>query len=739
MTATGFSPVDQPIYRICSRAIAGAGALVPAAQRQDWRTEWESELWHRVHLLGRVDQLTLAAQLDLLLRCFGSFRHAAWLGGRGLLGHDSLRVVGAAARELQATPAASSAIIVALALALGTGAMVFGVAWDALQLPGHRDPSGRVVRIWNRSSAAELDRTALSGVEFARFKTANRTLERIAAFRRANLMIEGDSGRELVSGAWVSADFFPVFGQPLALPDAEAVDSAGKRGVILGYALWQRRFRADPRIVGRPVIIDGVRYRVGGVARPGFRFPRDEAQLWLPLTTTRKMASPGERMLGAVGLLRSGVSRADAQDDLTRLSLELQRERPATYFGRFGANWVVVVDPLANPGLGAESILRLLLGAAGLTMLAAIAGSATLAGSRGRPHSGAAGVLYLVICTGAAVGVGLAWCTGGLRLAAPLTSEWLPGLVTSGVGLPSLGFLVVTAGLALAGMQATAGSRPLAARSPRRRTATIAVAGVIGVALVVTGLRYEQDFRRLRDDGPGFRDGHLLVLPPAGSSSQMERWRDRARGIEGVEAVTLATNLPYVQGTNTSTFERANLADSLRRPPTSCSVQLVDAGYFDVLGIPVLDGRRPAANRREAVVSRSMARRFWPGGQIVGQQIQVYLSSTVGPVPVTVVGVVGDVRRAGLAGPAVAELYLPRSLEPDRVPSLALRSTLPPDRLAATLGGADQLPRMLVMSEWVARASAPYRMAAIVLTVLALVAGLSAAVALGVGREVTAG
>jgi hypothetical protein len=217
----------------------------------------------------------------------------------------------------------------------------------------------------------------------------------------------------------------------------------------------------------------------------------------------------------------------------------------------------------------------------------------------------------------------------------------------------------------------------------------------------------------------------------------MEGLRDRARSLDGVEAVTLATNLPYVQGTNTSTFERASLADSLRPPPTSSSVQLVDSDYFDVLGIPLLEGRAPRANRREAAVSRSMARRFWPGGRIEGQRIQVYLSTAVAPVPVTVVGVVGDVRHLGLGGPAMAELYLPRTLEPDRVPGLALRSTLTPNQLAAALGGADQLSGMLVMSEWVARAAAPYRIAAVVLGALALVAGLSVAVSVGLGRKLS--
>jgi hypothetical protein len=736
MTAAGFSPLDQPIYRVCSRAIAGAGTLVPATKREDWRREWEAELWHRVHFLGRAEQLTVAAQLDLLLRCLGSFRHAAWLRGRGLLGPRSVRIVRAAAHEVRAAPVTSGAIVVTLGLALGFGGMVFGVAWDGLRLPGHRNAADRVVRIWNRATEAELDRTALSAVEFARFHTRNRTLERVAAFRRGNLLVEGDDGRELVSGAWVTADFFRVFGRQAALHSGAGTPGAGDNtGVVLGHDLWERRFRADPRIVGRRIVIDGVPYRVSGIAPAGFRFPRDQAQVWLPLAMTQALASPGERMFGAVGVLRSGVSRADAHVDLTRLSLELQRERPATYFGRFGADWEVVVDPLVDPGQDLKPILLLLLGAAILTTVAAAGGSAVLARHRARTRVRSPTVLYQVFCTGAALGVGLVCCAGALRFTTPLAAGWLPGLITANLGLPTVGFVLLGAAIALAGMQTTGRSRSFSLRSNRGRVAGIAVAGVIGTVLLVAGTGFERSYRRLRNDVVGFRDGHLMVLPPASTISHMELWRDRARGLPGVQAVTLATDLPYVQSTNTSTFERASPADSLRPPATNCSVQLVDSDYFQVLGIPLLDGRAPASDRREAVVSHSMARRFWPGARIVGQQIQVYLSTAVAPVPVTVVGVVGDVRRRGLDGPALAELYLPRALAPGRVPSLVLRSTLTPDQLAAALGADSQAPRMLVMSEWVARAAAPYRVAAAAFLALALVAGLSAAVSLSLARK----
>lgn len=735
MTAAGFSPIDQLIYRLCSRIIAGAGTLVPGTQRDDWRREWDAELWHRVHLLGRVEQLTLAAQLDLLLRCLGSIRHATWLRGRGLLGRSALRAVRAAAHEVQAAPITSVAIVATLALALGSGGMVFGVAWDALRLPGHRNAADRVVRIWNRATAAELDRTALSGVEFARFQTRNRTLERVAAFRRGNLLVEGDEGRELVSGAWVTADFFRVFGRQPALTSEPGATARGDDpGVVLGHELWQRRFRADPRIVGRRIVIDGAEYRVSGIAPAGFRFPRDQAQVWLPLAMTTAQARPGERRFGVVGLLRSGVSRADAQADLTRLSLELQKERPGTYFGRFGADWEVVVDPLVDPGQGLEPILLLLLAATALATVAATAGSMVLARTRARTRGGVAGTLYRVFCIGAALAAGLGLCAEALRFTTSLTAAWLPGLVTANVGLPVVGFVLVGAGIALAGMQATARSRSFSPGSPRGRGVAIALAGVIGAVLMVAGTGFERSYRRLRDEAVGFRDGHLMVLPPASTNSQMERWRDRANGLPGVLAATLATDLPYVQSTNTNTFERASLADSLRPPPTNCSLQLVDSDYFQVLGVPLLEGRPPAADRHEAVVSHAMAQRFWPGERIVGQQIQVYLSTAAAPVPVTVVGVVGDVRRLGFDGPAMAELYLPRTLEPSRVPSLALRSTLTPDELAAALGGADPPPRLLVMSEWVARAAAPYRIAAVALVMLALVAGLSVAMSSGLTR-----
>ena len=367
------SPGEYPVFRLCALTLAGASRIVPSPRRFEWRREWEAEVWTYVHSAAQAGRLTWDRQLDLFLRCLGAIRHATWLRGRSAAGHVRVTV-----RELAAEPVWASALVLTLGLTLGIAAAVFDLGWTALTRHDPDSRDDRVVRIWNSAPAAEMDRTVLSVDEFSRFRHANTTLEHIAGFRRRTVRV-GDDTAPPVKAAVVTGDFFAVFDRPPALGRMPA-DQAG---VVLGYDLWWTRFHGDPRIVGRRITIDGADVPVRGVAAAEFRFPRGETELWL-LTPSIPSSGPGERDLAAIGLLRRGVERAEAQRELTRLSLGLQRESPGVYFGQFGATWSVLVDPLSRPGRGFEPILFVLMGASGVAVLVALASVLAMGG---RPHS----------------------------------------------------------------------------------------------------------------------------------------------------------------------------------------------------------------------------------------------------------------------------------------------------------------------------------------------------------------
>ena len=211
MIVPATSPPDYPIFRLCTRTLASASRLVPASRRFEWRQEWEAEVWHHLQSLIEAGRLTRERQLDLFLRCLGAIRHAAWLRGRSATHRARMSL-----HELAGEPAWACMLILTLGLTLGTAATVFDLGWAALTQSSPDSMNDRVVRVWNRAEAAELGRGAVSAGEFVRFERANSTLEHIAAFRRRAMVIDDGTSGMLARGAFVTSDFFAVFGLRLS-------------------------------------------------------------------------------------------------------------------------------------------------------------------------------------------------------------------------------------------------------------------------------------------------------------------------------------------------------------------------------------------------------------------------------------------------------------------------------------------------------------------------------------------
>ena len=687
-------PSRSLTFRAGALLVRGAGAMVPPRRRSEWRREWEAELWYAVAAPGRGGRLSLADRLGLVARCLGAYQHAAWLCARQLR-HRRLRVrVGVAVRDLRAEPRPGILALTSVALTVGAAGLLFGVAQQArhrvLPAPG----GDRIVRVFNSAPAADLDRTGISGYELARFRARNRSFEGLAAFRQLPpsmgmraagiapeflplLRVAPASGRN-----FVAADY-----EPGAEPVALAREDAGLR-------------------LGATLVVAGVRHTVVGTIPATLRFPRADTRAWIPLATDSGLDALGERNVGVIGRLRSSASPASAARELTALSSALQSEHPEGYLGPFGVAWSVVVEPAGTPSGDSVLLAGLLL--IGATLLG-VAASCAAAGFVSRRTA-----MAWVLPVGIGGAIGWAMATLALRVLRPV------GSVPDGIGVAAVAIAITMAALV---------SAQLVGRGRRRRASGsrsapgLALCMAASVVLLASAVAMAGAYRQLARRGPGFDPVGLLALRlPSGADSAVVA---RVARVTGVEGVARTGELPVLESAPAATFEIEGAVPG-RGPAPSAEVQGVDANYFAVARIPLLAGRTfsPVTDGppMEAVVNRTLAGRFFGAGAAIGRRLVVHLGPGRPSGWLTVVGIAADVRRGGTDRRSVAELYLPQSAS--TMPASALVVRAAPFATAAAAAELEGLGQPLSFDRAVRAGLEPYRVAASLLAICALVMGL---------------
>ena len=224
-----------------------------------------------------------------------------------------------AARALLKRPMLAGIVVLTLALGLGANAAIFELI-DALVLRPFTMADVDRITLIAHTRDEDIDRQeSVSPADFLDIRTRSTVFERLAAFEWWNANLVGRDEPEAVQAFHVSADFLPALGvQPVI--GRNFLASEETRGqhqkVILGYALWQRRFAGDRSVVGSPVQIDGAPYDVVGIAPEGFDFPVG-SQLWAPLSFTAETAALRRaRYLTVVGRLAPGRALDEAKAQL---------------------------------------------------------------------------------------------------------------------------------------------------------------------------------------------------------------------------------------------------------------------------------------------------------------------------------------------------------------------------------------------------------------------------------------
>jgi predicted permease len=630
-----------------------------------------------------------------------------------------------AARRLLRAPAFAAAAAITLALGIGATTAIFSVVNAVLIRPLSYPRSERLVDLSHSLALSGATQVDQSDATFLYYRRANRVFTDIGAYRLTGVNLAGAGGdgdrSERLPAARVSASMFRTLGTTSLLGRffRDEEDRPGSAPVmIIGQSLWERKFAADPKVVGRRLNVDGIEHEVIGVARAGFHLPSTSAELWLPIGIDPTQTKSAAFDYRSIARLRDGVTVEAAAAELQRLLPEV----PVAFPGRLTVAAIsaikmrAVVRPLRGVVVGnVGQVLWVVLGAVGFVLLVACANVANLFLVRAEGRQQELAVRRaLGAGQGAIVGeflseaivltligglLGVALANAGVRVLRSLdAASAIPRLdevsvditvllVAAGAsalaallvsGLPALRSSSLTLTAALT--EASAGST---ARRERHRTRRALVVAQVALALVLltgAGLM-ARSFVRLRSVDSGVDAAHAytfrVALPRTAYPSPTDPTRfflralDDIAAIPGVSAVGVVTKLPLVDEARQDTAVRVE--DRPVPPGTIPNIHqsvFVSPDYFRALGIPLLEGRTfdrpdPARAPREVIVSRALAARYWSRGEsAIGKHVGMPNFREW----YTVVGVAGDVRGTALEQPPDEIVYLPLVAAPGAGP-----------------------------------------------------------------------
>lgn len=575
---------------------------------------------------------------------------------------------------------ANFTLVVVLTLGLGIGANTTIFSWINSTLldpiPGARD-TDRIVSL----TRGTVDPGEFSYPDYRDLRAAARSFSGITAFTIRPMNLTGTSKPERVWGTAASANYFDVLGvRPLVgrtFVASEEQKPDGDSVVVLGYALWQRRYGGDSNIVGRTITINQNPFTVIGVAPADFQGSLTglRMDLWVPLTTQRRVISSrdwlndrSDDQLMAQGRLAPGVSVKQSRQEMNLLMQHLAEQFPDAHSGQTD----VGVYPLWRAPGGANRyfyvLLPMLMALAGVVLLLACANVTNLllvrAVARRREMSirlaiGARrGYLVrqllvesgLLAFGGGALGLLLThWTAGTLGGCIPPTSFPVAldihvdrGVLLAAVVI-SLGAAFVfgllpaleASGLMPAAvLKEVSGSAAGGRRGARLTRYLVAGQLALSVLLLVAAGLFIRGFQKAERFDPGFHPEHVLAatleLYPAGytreSGLEFERQLlAKLAAMPEVRSATLADAVPLGLVRNT---EAVKLESYAPQPHEAMDIRSATVGpdYLRTLQIPLVEGRDfeaddTAATRPVAIVNQALAERYWPHQEAVGKRV----------------------------------------------------------------------------------------------------------------------
>jgi predicted permease len=615
-------------------------------------------------------------------------------------------------RTLFKKPGFTFVVVTTLALGIGANATIFTWIKAVLlaSLPGIEQPE-KLVEIWG----ATRNNSALSSsyVDYLDYRDQNKVLSGLIAHQVLPLSLGRSEKPERVWGAIVSGNYFDVLGVRALigrtfLPEEDRTPTTHPVAVI-GYGLWERRFGADPNVLGRTITLNEHDFTVIGVAPKDFASPFAGLALdvWTPVMMKDYVARPhfsltdrGSRWLMVMGRLKPGATVPQAQANIAAIAGHLEQEYPQTN-ERMG---VAVYSVLQSPFSLKQDMrpaLAILMAAVAVVLLIACANVANLllaratsrrkeialrlalGGSRGRLVRQMLTESFVLASLGATLGLAIAfWTARSLAAFLPpyasrVTFDTRPDVVVFAF---TLGLTVITTllfGLAPtlhASKQdlvtAMKDNTATVGRGPRkvslRHALVITQVALSMVALISAGL-FVRSLRQAYKADPGF-DPHGVLLAsfdPFLSGYDESHGRDfyrrlveRVRTLPGIQSATLARRLPFTgDGIAFASVAIDGYAPA-KYEDMRLNYETVGPQYFQTMRIPLAHGRDFDERDQDgapgvAIINETMARRYWPGGDVLGRRIKLSKDW------LEIVGIAKDVKNRSLREAPQPFLYLP--------------------------------------------------------------------------------
>ena len=623
-------------------------------------------------------------------------------------------------------------VIAVLALALGIGAntAIFSVVNAVLLRPLAYPDSDRIIWIEANNPAKGITDSNVSPPDFADWSAQNHVFEQMAAFTSGGAILSRGDEPERVRTTAASASFFTLFKtQPvIGRAFSEQEDrTGGEPVVVLSYGLWQRRFGADPNLIGNKLTLSGKSTTVIGIMPPGFDFPT-QTEVWVPLALDASTERRDNRYLQAIARLKAGVTVEQAQAEINAISNRLGQEYAETNSG-----WGVSLSTVHESMVGeVRPSLLLLLGAVTFVLLIACANVANLLLARAaarqkeiaiRTALGAGRLRVirqlltesvLLSALGGALGLLLSvWLTDLLIAISPANT---PRFDEIKLDARVLGFtLAVTVltglifGLAPA-LQASKpdlnealkeGGRGSSEGYRRNRLRGLLMVSEIALSFLLlagAGLLIKS-FLRLRDVNPGFNPENVLTMRLAPLSTKYPKGQqkveffrqvlERIRNLPGVESAGAVLSLPL--GGDTLNVGRSFIREGRPMTPeesANAGYLVATPDYFRVMQIPLITGRAFTEQDSEespkvVIINETMARRFWSSENPIGKRMTIWRDEKF---PREIVGVVGDTKPSTLGGEPAPQMYVPHAQDAGwGAMTLVIRTATEPTTLIGTV------------------------------------------------------
>ena len=637
-------------------------------------------------------------------------------------------------RSLLKHPGFAAVAVLTFALGIAANTTIFSTV-DALLLHPFSFPNqSRLLVLWEQNLAVGAARGSVAPGNFTDWREQNQSCEQLVAIDQISFDFSDGTHPERFPGYGVTQGFFDVLGVKPAfgrtfLP--EESEPGRDQVVVLKHSFWQQHFSGDPNVVGKTITLNRKPFTVVGVMPADFNYPYNGGELWMPLVFDRdEQHNRGSHYLRVIGLLKPGVTKAQAQSELHAIGQRAQQQFPDTNSGRNVSVWTLTDDAVR----GARQGVPILMGAVVFVLLIACANVANLllvrAASRQRETAvrlalGAsrARIIRQALTESALLGLvggvlGLlisVWAIEALANGIPQGfSKFIPGWNRLGLNLNVLLFTFIVS--VLAGMVAglapvwhstktnlnealKAGGRGDSGKARHNRLRSSLVVCEVALSLVLligAGLLVRSFIELVRTD-LGVRPENVLALEislPEDSYADKNKRLDfyqqllgRVETMPGVMNAGVVNLVPFSSSSTSSNFQIVGQPPFRQGEEPYVDVRVSTPGYFPAIGTALRHGRLFTAQDDTkaapvVLVNEAFARRFLPGQEAVGQRIT--FDDDTQKVQ-EIVGVVADVKNDDLDEAPEPSAYLPYAQNPYRTMNLVIRGNQDPLRLVSAV------------------------------------------------------